>query len=298
MDGALGIDLGGSSVKSVAVTLTGQIRLKSNIPFNPDQNMDWGKTILESIRALREDSGITPSAIGLSAPGLASADGRHIACMPGRLQGLERLDWSDYLKVDHPVWVLNDGHAALCGEAWLGAARGFSNVVQLTLGTGVGGAAMVDGKLLRGAVGRAGHFGHMSLDPEGPPDVCLSPGSLEVAIGNCTILERSNGRFESTHDLIKAHLTGDSTATAIWMKSVKALACGLCSIINVLDPEAAIIGGGIARAGDALFTPLKNFLNEIEWRPLGEATQILPAQLGEYAGAVGAARNALDKRGA
>ena len=175
----------------------------------------------------------------------------------------------------------------------MGAARGLQNVIMLTLGTGVGGAAMVDGRLLRGHIGRGGHLGHSSLDPDGPPDCAGTPGSLEVAIGNCTIQERSRGRFQSTHDLIAAYLKGDAEAAAIWLKSVKALAAAVCSFINILDPEAVIIGGGIARAGTALFGPLQEFLEPIEWRPIGQRTRIISAQLGEFAGAIGAASSGL-----
>ena len=166
-------------------------------------------------------------------------------------------------------------------------------MVLFTLGTGVGGAAMVDGRLLRGHIGRAGHLGHASLDPDGPPDCAGTPGSLEVAIGNCTIQARSGGRFHTTHDLIAAHLKGDAEASAIWLKSVKALAAAICSFINILDPEAVIVGGGIARAGAALFGPLQRFLERMEWRPGGHRARILPAQLGELAGAFGAAHNSL-----
>ena len=293
MQGAIGIDLGGSSVKAAAVTAAGELKLKSNTPFDATERMDWARTIRASISEIENRSGITSPLVGLSAPGLTSEDGGSIAYMPGRLNGLEGLNWKEFPQLPNPVPVLNDAHAALCGEAWLGAAKGFQNVIMLTLGTGVGGAAMMDGKLLRGQIGRAGHLGHSSLDPDGPPDVCGTPGSLEVVIGNCTILDRTNGRFESTHDLISAHLSGDSEATSFWMKSVKALAAAICSFINILDPEATIIGGGIARAGETLFEPLREYLDPIEWRPGGHRAKILPAQLGEFAGAVGAARNAL-----
>jgi glucokinase len=213
--------------------------------------------------------------------------------MPSRLQGLEGLDWTQFLGGGRPVPVLNDAHAALLGECWIGAAQGFHNVVMLTIGTGVGGAAMVDGKLLRGHLGRAGHLGHICLDPQGRPDITGTPGSLENAIGNCTIRRRTHGRFQSTHDLVAAYRDGNSEATAIWLKSVRELACAIISFINILDPEAVIIGGGIARSGDGLFEPLQRYVDEIEWRPHGHGVKILPAQLGEFAGAYGAARTAL-----
>jgi glucokinase len=177
----------------------------------------------------------------------------------------------------------------LLGEAWLGAARGFSNVFLLTLGTGVGGAAMVDGRLLKGRLGRAGHIGHSSLDIDGPRDICRMPGSVEVMVGNCTVEERSGGRFKTTHDLVAAHLSGDGQASQVWLRSVRALGCAIASMINVLDPEAVIIGGGIARSGHALFEPLEAAVRDMEWDVGATPVAIIPAQLGDLAGAYGAA---------
>jgi glucokinase len=288
-----GIDLGGSSVKAVAVTPEGQTLNQSNREFDADAPMQWAERIRSALEEFQREHGASPASIGISAPGLAAADGRSIAVMPGRLKGLEGLDWTTWLKATRLVPVLNDAHAALMGEAWLGAARGFRNVILLTLGTGVGGAIIADGKLLRGASGKAGHLGHSCLDPKGPPDVCGMPGSLEVAIGNWNVRERSGGRFETTHALVAAHLTGDTEATRVWLDSVRALACAIGSFANILDPEAVIIGGGIARSGAALFEPLQRFLDEVEWRPGGGRVKLLPAALGELAGAYGAASNAL-----
>jgi glucokinase len=293
MSYALGIDLGGSSVKTVAVTPDGKTLGQAVLAFDAEAKMDWAQKIRAIAEQLQAEQGHLASHIGLSAPGLAAKDGRSIAHMPGRLQGLEGLDWSAFLKTSHTVPVLNDAHAALLGEAWLGAARGFQNVILLTLGTGVGGAAMVDGRLLRGHIGRAGHLGHTSLDIDGPPDVCGTPGSLEVKIGNCTIAERSHGRFQTTHDLVAAHLAGDAEASQVWFRSVRALACAIASFANILDTEAVIVGGGIARSGEALFDPLRRMVGEVEWKSAGYQVKILPATLGEFAGAFGAAWNAM-----
>lgn len=291
MNYAIGIDLGGSSVKAVAVAPEGEPLARYNESFDPDRTMHFAETIRELTQRMAKELGLQAERMGLSAPGLAARDGQSIAYMPGRLHGLVGLDWSQFLQTPHPVPVLNDAHAALLGEVWQGAARGCDNVIMLTLGTGVGGAAMVDGRLLRGHTGKAGHLGHSTVDRDGPPDICNMPGSLEVAVGNCTLRERSAGRFETTHDLITAHLRGDAEATRVWLESVKALACAIGSFTNILDPEIAVIGGGIARAGAALFEPLERFVRTVEWKT-GDGVKIVPAQLGEFAGAFGAAWNA------
>jgi glucokinase len=261
---ALGIDLGGSSIKAVAVTRRGETLATEIEPFVDDQ-MQWAVRTGQLAERMQRERGRPAGAVGLSAPGLAAPDGRRI-----------------------------DAHAALLGEAWLGAARGLRHAFLLTLGTGVGGAAMVDGRLLRGAIGRAGHLGHISLDWQGPPDATGCPGSLELFIGNKTIRERTGGRFATTHELVNAHLAGDAAATGWWLRSVRALAAGIASLVNVLDPEAVIIGGGIARSGPALFEPLERILREMEWAAGGHRVRLLPAQLGELAGAFGAAYNALE----
>lgn len=288
---AIGIDLGGSSVKAVVVRDDSEVLTRQTVPFEDDARMDWAAKISALVDELKRPD--PRAVVGISAPGLAARDARSIAVMPGRLQGLAGLNWTEHLKSATAVPVLNDAQAALLGEVWLGAGKSFTNVIMLTLGTGVGGAAMVDGRLLQGHIGRAGHLGHISLDPQGTPDVTGTPGSLEVAIGNYTIQERSGGRFKTTHDLVAAHEKGDAEAAAVWLKSVQALAAAVASFINILDPETVIIGGGIARCGDSLFRPLGEYLDTMEWRPAGHRAKIVPAQLGEFAGAIGAARNAL-----
>jgi glucokinase len=285
---AIGIDLGATNVKFVHVDESGAIVARDSFPTDDRDDAPWAHRIREYLTNVPRE---TP--IGLCAPGLAARDGRSIAWMQGRLARIQGLDWTTYLHWPKPIPVLNDAHAALLGEAWIGAARGAQNAFMLTLGTGVGGAILADGKLLRGHLGRAGHLGHITLDPAGKLDLVNTPGSLEDAIGNCTITQRTAGRFKTTHDLVAAHLAGDCDATAVWLRSIRDLAAAISSLINVLDPELIVIGGGIAVAGPALFDPLQRELSKIEWRPTSESVQLVPAQLGELAGAIGAARAAM-----
>lgn len=287
---ALGIDLGGTQIKGVIVADSGEILAKKLSPTLDDGSSarHWAETI----RNLADEFG-AELPVGISAPGLASRDGRSIASMPGRLRGLEGLDWTAFLGRSREVPTLNDGQASLLAEAWIGAARPFQDAILLTLGTGVGGAILSGGRILRGNLGRAGHFGHACLDLYGAPSIAGMPGALETFTGNYNICERTDGRFETTHALLTACATGDEFAHGIWQRSIRALACAIGSFINILDPEAVILGGGIAQAGETLFTPLREELAKVEWRPGGHAVQLLPAALGEWAGAIGAARRAM-----
>lgn len=289
-----GIDIGGTNLKAVATGADGALlhrwtRATADGSATP---ADWAQLGRAAVADFTQRLESPPSAVGVCAPGLAAADGRSIAHLPGKLAGLEGFDWTNALGLPRAVPVLNDAHAALLGEAWVGAARGRRHVVMLTLGTGVGGAVLCDGRLLRGAIGRAGHIGHLSLDPDGPPSIVGMPGAIETMIGDCTIAARSGGRFTRTSDLVAAHRAGDADATRVWQKSVRALAFALGSCINLFDPEIILLGGGIAQAGDALFAPLAAELDRIEWRPGGHRVPVVPAVLGEWAGALGAAANA------
>lgn len=258
-----------------------------------DSGGTWAETIKLNLRKIQTQRGQPPCHIGIASPGLAAKDGRSIAHMQGRLKGIEGFVWTDFLESSQPVLVLNDAHAALLGELWQGAARGYTDAILLTLGTGVGGALLVDGHLVKGHIGRAGHLGHISINSDGAPDIVGTPGSLEEMIGNYNIAERSGGRFTSTRGLVEAHLKGDGNATQIWLRSVFHLAAAIASFINAFDPEIVVVGGGIAQAGPALFDPLAEYLDRFEWRPMGAEVLIKEAALGERAGAIGAAYNAM-----
>jgi glucokinase len=290
MSYSIGVDLGGTNIKIVVIANDGEV-LEYLTCNTADSEGSWAQTIKQNVDLIQKQRGQPACHIGLAAPGLAARDGRSIAYMQGRLAGLQGFAWQDFL--ESRVVVLNDAHAALLGEVWQGAAKGYRNAILLTLGTGVGGAALVDGRLIKGQIGRAGHLGHVTVNSDGSPDIVNTPGSLEQMIGNYNLAQRSGGRFASTRELVEAHRGGDAEATRVWLRSILHLAAATASFINAFDPEIVIIGGGIAQAGCALFDPLREQLDRFEWRPLGHQVQVVPAALGEKAGAIGAAYHAI-----
>ena len=299
MKPAIGIDLGGTRIKFLAFDLSsGEVLETLSEPTNDGNFVEdcpaWLHTIKARVAKWEQEWSQPAEAIGICAPGIADQKSSCIISLPGRLVGIEKLDWAKVLGRADTVTILNDAHAALLGENWRGAALQKNNVLLLTLGTGVGGAAIVNGKLLTGHMGRGGHFGHMSLDPEGTPDCVGTPGSLEDCIGECTLNERSQGRYQDTETLLKDHLNGDPVATEIFEKSVKALAVGICSLINILDPETILLSGGITKANNNLLIPLKKELEKIEWRPQGHQVQLRIAENQEWSGAFGALYRSLE----
>jgi glucokinase len=248
---------------------------------------------LEALNKIQDEIKSQQIVIGISAPGLPNSNNSAISFMPNRLQGLENFEWSKFLK--HETFVLNDAISAMMAESRHGVAMGKKNVVMLTLGTGVGGAVLIDGKPYQGAFSKAGHIGHMVIDSEMDRDITGMPGSLEDAIGNCSIEKRSLGKFHTTQELLESYRNGDYFAMQIWLTSVKKLAIGIASLTNILSPEMVILGGGITEAGNDLFDPLNQFLSLYEWRAGGKKTEIVKAQFGDLAVAAGAACFAMEQ---
>ncbi|MBS1575006.1 MAG: ROK family protein [Bacteroidetes bacterium] len=289
----IGIDLGGTRIKAVAIDTAGNVLHENYQPTNDGDDKVWKNAVAKAVNELKAILKADTISVGLSAPGLPNDKNTCIACMPGRMQGLENFIWSDFLQ--QPAYVLNDGVAALMGEAKFGAAKNRKHAAMLTLGTGVGGAILIDGKPYQGAFNKAGHIGHMVINDEGDCDVTGMPGSLEECIGNYTIEKRSKGKFTSTHQMLEAYKNGDELAKSIWLKSVRQLAAGIASVANVVSPEVIVLGGGITQAGDILFEPLRKYMDEFEWRPTGKGVEIVKAVYGDMAGAIGAACFAMSK---
>ena len=285
---SIGIDLGCTAIKGVLLDKEGTIHHQLREETIERDDKHWKRAVSTMITSLERKSNESVKAIGLSAPGLADKFNTSISFMPGRLPGLENFNWSSH--TGKRIHVLNDAHAALMAEAAYGSAKGLKNVVLITLGTGVGGGILIDGKLYQGLSQMAGHLGHVTVDADNPLlDVTNMPGSIEDAIGNLNIVRRSRGKFNTTFELVEAYKRGDTFATWLWLSSVRKLAITIASLINVLSPEAVIIGGGISLAGDSLMKPLNDFIAEYEWRPGNKTTSLLTAHFSDLAGAVGAA---------
>ena len=289
----IGIDLGGTRIKGVVIDAVGNVLHQTYTPTNDGEGEVWKEAIARTVHELRQKLPCEKIAVGISAPGLPNKENTTIAFMPGRLEGLENFVWSDYLKCS--AYVLNDGVAALVAEAKTGAAKNSTNAIMITLGTGVGGALLINKQPYQGSFNKAGHIGHMVIDSNGDADVTNMPGSLEECIGNCTVEKRSKGKFTSTHELLDAYRDDDEFAKNVWLSSIKKLAIGLASASNLISPDTIVVGGGIAEANDDLFIPLNKWFDEFEWQPGGIRPQIVKAVHGDLAGAIGAACFAMNK---
>lgn len=296
MTNAIGIDLGGTRIKAAVIDAEGNILHQLFKATNDEEGSagaTWKSAVAEAVIELKKELNGNLVSVGISAPGLPDEKNHCIAYMPGRMEGLENFIWKKFL--NERVFVLNDAVAALMAEAKFGVAKNKKNVVMVTLGTGVGGAILIDGKLYQGAFNKAGHIGHTAINDEEDCDVTGMPGSLEECIGNYTVGKRSKGKFASTHELLNAYRGGDPFAKEVWLKSVRRLAIGLSSASNFVSPEAIILSGGITQAGSDLFEPLKEYMSRYEWRPGGNKVEIIQATYGELAGAIGAASYAMSK---
>ncbi len=291
----LGIDVGGSAVK-VSLLAADLAVLRSDVHELPDVVHDPAGNLEARLDVLADAlRGAGPTAtVGVAAPGVVDATHRRIVALPGKLSGLEGVDWDEALRrrgtvLAQPPLVLNDGHAAVLGEVRLGAGRGADDVAMLTLGTGVGGGVVIAGRLFEGRRRRAGQLGHLSLDAYGAPSVFPNPGSLEWFVGDAYAAARTNGRFAGNAELLAAVRRGESEALADWRALVRALAVGIASIVHAFDCERVVVGGGLARAGTLLFEPLARELDEVEWRPDGVGVPVVAATLGRHSGSIGAA---------
>ena len=288
----IGIDLGGTAIKLGRFNRQGRclasLCAPTPQPAYPEAVMAAMATAIAQL-----DPDHRAAAIGVGTPGPADAAGR-IARVAINLAGWRDVPLADSLekRTGRSTILANDANCAGLGEAWLGAGRQFRDLLVITLGTGVGGAIILNGELFVGRQGAAGELGLITLNSEGPECNSGNRGSLEQY---CSVraVRRETG-LEPGKLAAKAK-AGDPAAIAFWRRYGRNLGAGLASLIYVLTPEAIILGGGISAAGE-LFLPTVQ--QEIENRVLlssREGLQILTAKLGNEAGMVGAAKLALQQ---
>jgi glucokinase len=291
---AIGIDIGGSNIKGVLLNDNGEILLRQAMPTNDDSDRTWRNNVVEMVKLLKAGHADRIDAIGISCPGLANEENNAIAYLPNRLSGIENLNWD--ILFDAQTFVINDAHAALLAETKFGSLQGYVNAVLLTLGTGVGGAILINGELYQGQNQMAGHFGHTCISTyDDERSIVGMPGSLEYALGNYSMLRRSSGRYATTHDVVKAFQQNEPIATWLWLDMMRKLALTIASFSNALSPEAVVLAGGITQATDSLLSPLQAFLDIYEYRPNNKRTVIKMAQFTDLSGAIGAAAFAFSK---
>ncbi|MBD2437887.1 ROK family protein [Nostoc sp. FACHB-110] len=288
----IGIDIGGTAIKLGRFSQDGTcLKCLTVATPQPSQPEAVLAVVVDAIAQIDPDNQII--AIGVGMPGPADAAGRiaKIAINLPKWQDVPLAEWLE-MKTGKPTVIANDANCAGVGEAWLGAGRNFQHFIMLTLGTGVGGAIILDGKLFIGHQGAAGELGLISFNPEGP--ICNSgnQGSLEQYASLIAIRRRTGKDPAELGVLAQA---GDAEALAFWQEYGRDLGIGLVSLIYVLTPQAIVIGGGVSASFQFFLPAVKA---EIERRVMYTSRtglQILPAELGNSAGMAGAAKLAWEK---
>jgi glucokinase len=305
----LGLDLGGTKVLGVALSDRGEVVAECRRPTPRDDD-----ALMDTLGAAAEELIATTSgdcevvAVGVGAPGLVDRDGVLLAAP--NLPYVDRLPLRAGLaaRLHLPVRAENDATCAAWGERQIGAARGKDNVVVVTLGTGIGGGMITDGRLYRGANGFAGEIGHMVVEPHGPACPCGQRGCWEryasgSGLGRLAreaahagqvprVLQLAGDDPEAVRGehVTRAAIEGDAGACAVFGRFAWWLALGLSNLANVFDPQMFVIGGGLVEAGDVLFEPARAaFADLVEAADRRPEIKIVPAALGERAGAMGAA---------
>lgn len=289
----IGIDLGGTAIKLGRFDRQGNC-LESLTIATPQPSLPTPvlQAMGDAIARLNRDQ--TCLALGVGSPGPADAQGR-IAKFAINLEGWDNVAVADYLEktTGLPTIVENDANCAGLGEFWLGAGRPFQDLILLTLGTGVGGAIFIQGKLFTGSYGAAGELGLITLDRNGPPCRSGNRGSLEQ-FASIQGIYRRTGQDPATLGELAAN--GDRQALDFWEEYGRGLGAGLASLLYVLTPEAVIFGGGISTSAKFFLPAVQT---EIEARVLPtsrEGLQFFAAELGNQAGMTGAARLAWQRR--
>jgi glucokinase len=291
-DQVIGVDLGGTAIKlgrfDVCGTLLAEAQVATPQPAVPGAVC---MALCEAIEQLDPDRRAPVVGVGLPGPMDASA---RVARVCINLPGWEEVPLAEWLeaRLGRRVTLANDGNCALVGEAWKGAARRCTDVVLLTLGTGVGGGVMLGGQLFTGHNGAAAEPGLISIDPEGLPCNSGNRGSLEQFASIAALRRLWDGE---PAELARRAAAGDPEAQAVWNHYGQSLGVGVSSLVYVFTPQLVLLGGGLAAAAEHFLPAIRQEVEDRVQAVSREGLQIEACALGNGAGRLGAARLALDR---
>lgn len=295
------VDCGGTWLKGARVDGRGTLSGRERRPTGADRGIG---AVAESLAALVKDlAGGRRAAAGIAMPGSVDA-ARGIVHQSPNLPGIREFALGPLLaaKVGAPVVIENDAKAYAVGEMWKGAARPYRSFLCLTLGTGLGGAAVLDGRLWRGAHNMAGELGHTPLQVDGPPCTCGSRGCLEVYVSARGLRRafeaaKADGKKTSVtaaeptpEELAGAARGGDPAAREAWEILGRRLGAGIAGLLNSFDVEAVVVGGGLSTGWDLFGEAARQQVRARAFRLVAERAAIVPAELGDDAGVLGMAK--------
>ena len=307
---AIGIDIGGTSIKGAAVDSNGRVYEKFSLPFIKGEPGEitirkLAETVKEYIGAQKLENKIV--GIGIGCPGTLDVE-------KGIVNYSNNLCWNELHVADifkeilpYPVRLTNDANAASLGEAKFGAGKSYETIIMLTLGTGVGGGIIINGKLFEGNEGKGGELGHTVIVVDGEPCTCGRKGCFEAyASATALIRETKKAMLSNKRSLMwkispeielvggrvvfEAAAQGDKSAKKVLDNYIKYLGEGILNYCNIFRPNVIVLSGGIANAGAALFDPLNEYIKERNYGyKATPEVKVVPAELGYDSGKIGAA---------
>lgn len=303
---AIGIDLGGTSVKYALIDNEGVFHFQGKLPSKADISAEAviGQlvTACKETMASAQQLGVTIEGIGIGTPGIVDETNRIVLGGAENIKGWENLNLADRIEAEThlPVQMGNDANLMGLGETMYGAGQGARNVVFLTVGTGIGGAVVIDGKLFNGFANRGTELGHVPLIANGEPCACGSIGCLEHYASTSALVRRFNkraaeaGRSFSGEEIngeliVRLYKEGDKLATECLDEQCDFLGHGIAGFINIFSPQRIVIGGGLSEAGDFYIQKVSERAHRYVMADCAVNTRIMAASLGNKAGSIGAA---------
>ncbi len=305
MEYAIGIDLGGTSIKSALVDERGDTFFEEVIPSCATVSAAAVQSQIEkaavSLKDKAEGRGWRLNGIGLGTPGIVDGAGRIVLGGAENIAGWENIDVATPLeeKIGLPVLIGNDANMMGLGETKFGSGRGCTHVVFLTVGTGIGGAVIIDGKLFSGYGGRGTELGHVPLIADGETCACGAAGCLEHYASTSALVRRfresvkdQSPVFDAPVDgelLVRLYLEGFPPAVKCMKEHFYYLGRGIAGFINIFSPQRVVIGGGISESGSFYIEEIKKVVRRQAMASCAVNTEIVASSLGNKAGLVGAA---------